>query len=72
MLGHLRMDVEEATNALITIADSVFPEGSDGKLDRELNTRRLKEAVGEMLLGKGISLDTKMNDVRRPAARCKV
>jgi hypothetical protein len=72
MLGHLRMNVEEATDALVTIADHVFPEGSGSHLNRDLNTIKLKEAVEEMLQGKGISLDTKMNDVRRPAGRCKV
>lgn len=72
MLGHLRMNVEQAIDALLTIASSTFPEEANGEVDPVKNTQNLKEAIENMLQTMEVPLDTKMNDQRRLADRCKV
>ena len=72
MLGHLRMTVEEAVEALLVIASTVFPEGSQAIVDRERNTKNLRGAMDNLLEERGISLGTKMNVQNPPSGRCKV
>jgi hypothetical protein len=72
MLGHLRMNVEQAIDALLTIAYAVFPGDSEPVADLEVNSKNLREAVEGMLQTTGIPLDTKMNDQRHPSTKCKV
>ena len=72
MLGHLRMNVEQAIDALLTIASSIFPEEENGEVDLVKNTQNLNGAIDNMLQTMKVPLDTKMNDQRGPAERCKV
>ncbi|KIM20866.1 hypothetical protein M408DRAFT_81414, partial [Serendipita vermifera MAFF 305830] len=72
MLGVLRMNINEAIEALLDIASGVFPETSLEEIDRETNTRNLHEAVEAMLQARSISLDIKMNEDTREQTRCKV
>ena len=72
MLGHLRMNVDQAIDALFAIASGVFPEEDKEELDRDKNTKNLKEAIEEMLQTVNVPLDTKMNDPRCPMGTCKV
>jgi hypothetical protein len=72
MLGHLKMHIDEAIDALITVATTIFPEGSQGVPEPETNSKNLKEAIEEMLQTKGISVNAKMHERDRPHKRCKV
>jgi hypothetical protein len=72
MLGHLRMNVDEAIDALITVATAIFPEGSQGIGDPEANSRNLKDAIEDMLQARKIPVNTKMYERSRPPPRCKV
>jgi len=72
MLGHLRMNVDEAIDALITVATAVFPEGSQDATDPEANSRNLKDAIEDMLQARNIPVNTKMYERSWPQPRCKV
>jgi hypothetical protein len=72
MLGHLRMNVDEAVDALITVATAVFGEGSQGPADPVTNLKHLKEAIEELLQTREIPVDSKMYERDRPQTRCKV
>jgi hypothetical protein len=72
MLGHLRMNVNEAIDALLEVALSVFPEGSQQTSDPETNSRNLKMSIERLLQARGLPPDTKMVDRSRPSMRCNV
>ncbi len=72
MLGLLRMKVDEAIEALFAIACTVFPDGSQAVVDRDRNTESLKFAIENLLEGKRLSPDIKMNDQNCSSERCKV
>jgi hypothetical protein len=72
MLGYLRMNVDEAIDALITVATAIFPEGSQGIGDPEANSRNLKDAIEDMLQARNIPVNTKMYERCQPQPRCKV
>ena len=74
MLGHLRMNVDEAIVALITVATAVFGEDSHNATSPELeaNSEHLKEAIEEMLQTREIPVNCKMYERDRPQTRCKV
>jgi hypothetical protein len=72
MLGHLRMNVDEAIDALVSVATAVFPYEVPEKCDSETNMKHLKEAVENMLQARQIPHDTKMNDKDGPSVKCKV
>jgi hypothetical protein len=72
ILGHLRMNVSEAIDALLDVASAIFPEDSQQTADLELNTSNLKEAIEGLLQRRAVALDTKMNDPNRQSTRCKV
>jgi hypothetical protein len=72
MLGHLRMNVEEAIDALITVATAVFGEDSQDTATPEASSEHLKEAIEEMLQAREISVKAKMYERDRPQTRCKV
>jgi hypothetical protein len=72
MLGHLRMNVDEAIDALITVATAVFPEGSQDIPEPETNSKNLKGAIEEMLQTKEIAVNAKMHERDSPQQRCKV
>jgi hypothetical protein len=72
MLGHLRMNVDEAIDALITVATAVFPEGSQDVPDPEANSNSLKGAIEEILQTKETAVNAKMHERARQQNRCKV
>ena len=72
MLGHLRMNVDEAIDALITVATAVFPEVSQDITDPAANSRNLKDAIEDMLQARNIPINTKMYERDRQQTRCKV
>ena len=72
IIGHLRMNVDEAIDALLSVASAIFSSDTRGKPDLDTNTKHLKEAVEEILQARGIPLDTKMNDDRSQPVNCKV
>ena len=72
MLGYLRMKVDEAMEALLAIASTVFPEGPQAVINREENSRNLREAITNLLEEQHLSPDMKMNERNRPSERCKV
>jgi hypothetical protein len=72
MLGHLRMNVDDAINVLITVATTVFPEGSQKTQDSEINSRKLKEAIEDVLQTRGLPVNAKMCERNSPQTACKV
>jgi len=72
MLGHLRMNVDEAIDALINVATAVFAEESQDVVDSNSNSKNLKNAIEELLQAREIPVNFKMYEGDRPQARCKV
>jgi hypothetical protein len=72
MLGHLRMNVDEAIDALINVATAVVTGESQYAADPEANLQHLKEAIEEMLQTREIHVNYKMYERERPQKRCKV
>jgi hypothetical protein len=72
MLGHLRMNVDEAIDALITVATAVFGEDSQDIAAPEANSKHLKEAIEEIIQTREIRVNSKMYERDRPQTRCKV
>jgi hypothetical protein len=72
MLGHLRMNVDDAINMLITVATTIFPEGSQETPDPEVDSRKLKEAIEDVLQTRGLPVNAKMCERNSPQAECKV
>jgi hypothetical protein len=72
MLGHLRMNVDEAIDSLITVATAVFAEGPQDVADPEANSKNLNESIEEILQIRSIPLNAKMYERNRPKTRCKV
>ena len=72
LLGHLRMNVTDAIDALITVATAIFPEGSQEVPDPETNSKNLKEAIEDMLRTRGLPVNAKMYERSSPETRCKV
>jgi len=66
------MNLNEAVDTLLEVASAVFPEEPQQAIDRDANTKELKNAVEAILEARNIPLDTKMNDPRRPPTKCKV
>jgi len=71
MLGHLRMNIEEAIDALITVATAVFVDGSRDLNDKEGNSKKLKEAIENLLRTRRIPISTEMRGSLQQAT-CKV
>jgi len=71
LLGHLRMNVEQAIDALLTVASVVFPDDIESKIDPDVNSKNLKQTLEDILQNRGVSLDTLMRDQGRPSTRCK-
>jgi hypothetical protein len=72
LLGRLRMNVNEAIDALIAVATVIFPESSQGVADPETNLRGLKDAIENVLRTRGLPVNTKMYDRNSPQTGCKV
>jgi hypothetical protein len=71
-LGHLRMNVDEAIEALQYVALAVFPDNSMPEPDPETRTIRLGESVKGILQARGIPPDRKMQDTDEDFIGCKV
>jgi hypothetical protein len=72
MLGYLRMNVEEAIDALINVATAVFSEESQDAINPNSNSKNLKNTIEEMLQTREIPAHFKMYERDRPQTRCKV
>jgi hypothetical protein len=72
MLGYLRMTVDEAINALLTITRAVFVCDLDVEASLESNMKKIKSAIEDMLRARNIQGDTKMYDKSAQAVKCKV
>ena len=72
LLAHLRMNVDEAIDALLNVALAIFPNNPDPVLDPEMRIRRLGESVEAILQTRGIPPDRKMQDTSEDSIRCKV
>jgi hypothetical protein len=71
LLGHLRMNVDEAVEALLEVALAIFP-GDPMDSDPETRTRQLTESVETILQARGVLLDRKMQEKGEEPMRCKV
>ncbi|KIM20670.1 hypothetical protein M408DRAFT_47217, partial [Serendipita vermifera MAFF 305830] len=71
LLGHLRMDVDQATDTLLSIATTIPSAVSDDQVALEANTNSLRNTVNEAIEECGIALDVKMED-ERLSSKCKV
>jgi hypothetical protein len=72
MLGRLRMNVNDAIDALIAVATAMFPEGSQEVPDPEINSNKLKDVIEDMLQTRGLPVNAKMYEQSNPETRCKV
>ena len=72
LLGHLRMNVDEAIETVLDVALVVFPDDLTTKLDPEARMRQLGESVKSILQVRGIPPDRKMQDTGGELAGCKV
>jgi hypothetical protein len=72
MLGRLRMNVDDAIDALIAVTTAIFPEGSQDVPDPETNSRKLKEAIEDILQTRGLAVNTKMYERNSPQPGSKV
>jgi hypothetical protein len=72
MLGRLRMNVNDAIEVLINVAAAIFPEGSQEVVNPEANSRKLREAIEDMLQTRGLGVKTKMYERNSPQIGCKV
>ena len=66
------MTVDEAMKALLTITGVVFVSSVDVEESPELNMKRIKGAIEDMLRARNIQTDTKMYDKRIQGVKCKV
>jgi hypothetical protein len=72
MLGHLRMTVDEAINALLSIVGVVFDSDLDAEASSESNMKMIRAAIEDMLRTRNIQTDTMMHDKRLQPVKCKV
>ncbi|KIM22810.1 hypothetical protein M408DRAFT_39440, partial [Serendipita vermifera MAFF 305830] len=61
MLGLLRMNITEAIEAYLSITSRIFSEISLENIDRDTNTKRLRDAIEALIRSRNIPLDAKMN-----------
>jgi hypothetical protein len=66
------MNVNQAIDALIGVALTVFPAGSQKSPDRERNSKNLKSAIEGLLQAREIPLGIKMGDQIGTQKGCKV
>ena len=66
------MSVSQATEELVTLGTTLFPSGQTEMPTAEENSRRLKEAIEDMLKRQNLPIDIKLGDARLPGSHCKV
>ncbi|KIM21446.1 hypothetical protein M408DRAFT_333464 [Serendipita vermifera MAFF 305830] len=72
LLGHLRLDMDKAIEALLNIATTIPSTSSEDQITLEENTKSLFKVVSEVMEDCGIALDVKMHDKRVSPPKCKV
>lgn len=72
LLGRLGLTPAEAIAELIITARHIYPEGDVGIVTIESRTVRLREAIGALLLRKGLRIDEPFEDQTFSSGRCKV
>ena len=72
LLGHFRMNLNEAVRTLLEVVSAVFLKEPQQAIDRDAKSKQLKEAIENILEARDIPLDTKMNDPERTLTKCKV
>jgi hypothetical protein len=65
------MPVSQAIEELITLGKILFPDGQEVMPSLEENSKRLKEAVEEMLNRHNYPIDIKLKDSRFSDSQCK-
>jgi hypothetical protein len=71
-LGLLKMNINQAIDAVVAVASVVFPQGSQEAINQIENSENLKAVVEGMLRAGYIHLDAKMYEPTRPPSTCKV
>ena len=71
LLGPLRMPVSQAIEELVTLGTLLFPHGQEVVPSLEENSKRLKEAVEDLLERHNYPIDIKLNDSRFSGSQCK-
>jgi len=65
------MPVSQAIEELIALGTTLFPNGQEGKLSLEENSKTLKGAIEAMLDRHNYPIDIKLNDRRFSGSQCK-
>jgi hypothetical protein len=65
------MPVSQAIEELVTLGTILFPDGQEVMPSREENSRRLREAIEDMLERHNYPIDIKLKDTRFSSSQCK-
>jgi hypothetical protein len=65
------MPVSKAIEELVTLGIALFPDGQEGTPTLEENSRKLKEAIEDMLERHNYPIDIKLKDSRFFGSKCK-
>jgi hypothetical protein len=65
------MPVSEAIEELVTLGTLLFPDGQEVVPSLEENSKRLKEAIEDMLERHNCPIDIKLKDSRFSGSQCK-
>ena len=65
------MPVSQAIEELVTLGTLLFPDGQEVIPSLEENSKRLKEAVEDLLERHNYPIDIKLNDSRFSGSHCK-
>ena len=65
------MPVSQAIEELIILGTTLFPDGQEAMPSLEENSKRLKEAVEDMLERHNYPIDIKLKDSRFSSSQCK-
>ena len=71
-LGYLRMNVDEAIEAIENVALAVFPDKNQPQPDPETRMTQLEESLKSILQTRRIPPDRKMQDIGKDFVGCKV
>jgi hypothetical protein len=65
------MPVSRAIEELVILGTALFPDGQKTSSSIEENSKRLKEAIEDMLRRHNYPIDLKLRDSSLPASQCK-
>ena len=71
LLGPLHMPVSQAIEELVILGTALFPIGQEGTPTLEENSKKLKEAIEDMLERHNYPIDIKLKDSRFSGSQCK-